>query len=81
MSTAIAEHHSEALASAVNRDGLLIVRTTVGRILTHPIEQIGVRLPDRESGDRDVDLDPSGKGLYIDGTPITLARLRKACGA
>ena len=69
----------ETIASAEHVSGLLMVRTSIGRVLVHPIDELPVRLP--EGGPRELDVDPFGKGVYVDGVPVTLTRLRSVCGA
>lgn len=72
----------ETIVSGQNHAGLLVVTTSAGLTLMHPIEQLGVTLPERDGDNpREVDLDPSGHGLYIDAAPVTLSKLRAVCGA
>lgn len=73
----------EGVTSAAITNGLLIVHTSVGRVLVRPVEDLGLRLPEREDEhqERVVDVDPSGKGIFIDAIPMTLTRLRAVCAS
>jgi hypothetical protein len=73
----------EGVIDATNLNGLLIVRTTVGRVLARPVEDLGLRFAERddETQPRRIDVDPSGKGIFVDDVPMTITRLRAVCAA
>jgi hypothetical protein len=68
---------SEVISTASITDGMLYVSTTSGRAIATPVERLPVNFKKDAAAVDKVLIATNHKGLFVDGLPITLKKLRE----